>query len=164
MLYILIAVGLGIWICAIQAIRVHRLLTSAIWLAGASALVALMIYLLDAPEVAVIELSVGAGLVTVLFVFAINIAGEEELAIIPVLPKPLVIILIVVNAVLLIVLNLPAFGVELPPVLGGQFTKTMWQERGLDILLQIVLIYSGVLGVLGLLSEKKIHPGEEEQA
>ncbi len=66
-------------VCALQAVRSRRLLMSALWLAGASALVALMMYLLGAPEVAVIELSVGAGLVTVLFVFAINIAGEEPL-------------------------------------------------------------------------------------
>lgn len=42
---------------------------------------------------AVIELSVGAGLVTMLFVFAINIAGDEEtLALshnLPVIPRPL---------------------------------------------------------------------------
>jgi uncharacterized MnhB-related membrane protein len=67
----------GLLVCAVQAVRVQRLLNSALWLAGASALVALLIYMLGAPEVAVIELSVGAGLVTVLFVFAINIAGEE---------------------------------------------------------------------------------------
>ena len=63
--------------CALQAVRGTRLLIAALWLAGASALTALMMFRLGAPEVAVIELSVGAGLVTVLFVFAINIAGEE---------------------------------------------------------------------------------------
>jgi len=53
------------------------LIASALWLAGVSALVSIMCYLLGAYAVAVIELSVGAGLVTVLFVFAISIAGEE---------------------------------------------------------------------------------------
>ena len=67
-------------VCALQAVRAKRLLHSALWLAGASALVALEMYLMGAPEVAVIELSVGAGLVTVLFVFAINIAGEEAIS------------------------------------------------------------------------------------
>lgn len=62
---------------AAQALRARRLLYSALWLAGASALLATIFYQLGAPEVAVIELSVGAGLVTVLFVFAINVAGEE---------------------------------------------------------------------------------------
>ncbi|MDO9122475.1 MAG: NADH-quinone oxidoreductase subunit J, partial [Anaerolineaceae bacterium] len=75
MWYVLISVG--ILACAILAISAKRLLISAIWLAVTSALVALMLFLLGAPQIAVIELSVGAGLVTVLFVFAINISGEE---------------------------------------------------------------------------------------
>ena len=45
--------------------------------------------LLGAPEIAVIELSVGAGLVTVLFVFAINLTGEENLDAKRMMPKPL---------------------------------------------------------------------------
>ena len=65
-----------------------RLLVSALWLAGASALVSLVIYLLGAPGVAVIELSVGAGLVTILFVFAINIAGEEPISRHGLIPRP----------------------------------------------------------------------------
>ena len=71
-----ILIIIGMLLCAVMAVRTQRLLVSALWLAGASALVSLWMYILGAPEVAVIELSVGAGLVTVLFVFAINIAGE----------------------------------------------------------------------------------------
>lgn len=88
MWYALIAAG--ILISAILAISAKRLLISAIWLAFTSALVALMIYLLGAPQLAVIELSVGAGLVTVLFVFAINISGEEAINLVSPLPKVLV--------------------------------------------------------------------------
>jgi uncharacterized MnhB-related membrane protein len=87
MIYILI--GIALLVCAWQAVRSQRLLHSALWLACASALTALIIYILGAPEVAVIELSVGAGLVTVLFVFAINIAGEEALPVVPIIPRPL---------------------------------------------------------------------------
>ena len=55
MWYVLIAVG--IIACAILAISAKRLLISAIWLALSSALVALMLFLLGAPQIAVIELS-----------------------------------------------------------------------------------------------------------
>src|SRR5512133_1206204 len=79
----------GLLVCAVQAVRAPRLLHSALWLAGTSALTALEMYLLGAPEVAVIELSVGAGLVTVLFVFSINIAGEETIVLQPIVPRPL---------------------------------------------------------------------------
>ena len=37
----------------------------------------------------------------------------------------------------------------------------LWQNRVLDVWIQIVLIFSGVMGVLGLLSEKV--PGRKEE-
>ena len=74
-------------ICAIQAIRARRLIVSALWLAGTSAILSLIFYLVGAYLVAVIELSVGAGLVTVLFVFAISIAGEEAVELRSLVPE-----------------------------------------------------------------------------
>jgi NADH:ubiquinone oxidoreductase subunit 6 (subunit J) len=74
---------------AIGAIRARRLLTSAIWLAGVSALISVVFFLYGARQVAVIELSVGAGLVTVLFVFAISIAGDDVVDTRPVIPWPM---------------------------------------------------------------------------
>ena len=50
-----IVIVAGILVCAVQAIRTERLLVSALWLAGTSALVALFMYQLGAPEVAAIE-------------------------------------------------------------------------------------------------------------
>ncbi len=148
---------LGAIVCAVQAIRANRLLASALWLAGTSALVAIMMYILGAPEVAVVELSVGAGLVTVLFVFAINIAGEEVTQVQALIPKPLAWGLIVLSLVLLGWMGMPGLAKNVaqsvPAV--SDFAKTLWELRGLDILVQIVLIFSGVLGVLGLLAEAK---------
>jgi uncharacterized MnhB-related membrane protein len=140
-------------VCAIQAIRAKRLLHAALWLAGTSALVALLLYLLGAYQVAVIELSVGAGLVTVLFVFAINIAGEEAIDLRSLLPRPLAWGLIGLAVVLLGVLIIPSLGGSLPQGGSTQFGQMVWGERRLDTLLQVVLIFSGVMGVLGLLSE-----------
>src|SRR5512136_2242428 len=76
---------------SLEAIRARRLLTSAIWLAGVSALISVVFFLYGARQVAVIELSVGAGLVTVLFVFAISIAGDDIIDTRPILPWPLII-------------------------------------------------------------------------
>lgn len=53
-----------------MSLRAKSLLASALWLAGVSARVAALLYDLGAHEVAVVELSVGAGLVTVLLLFA----------------------------------------------------------------------------------------------
>jgi uncharacterized MnhB-related membrane protein len=141
---------------AFQAIRARGLITSALWLAGVSALSALVLYLYGAHQVAVIELSVGTGLVTVLFVLAINIAGDDALDTRTVLPRPLAI-----GVCLLFVLVLGWFVLSALPVPSttGQgatlFSDIFWQARGLDVLVQVVLIFSGVLGFLGLLSEVK---------
>ena len=148
-----ILILVGTIICAIQAIRSGRLLISALWLAGCSALVALLIYLLGAAEVAVIELSVGAGLVTVIFVFAINIAGEETLAIQKLIPQPVTWTLLALTFLLLAWLILPHLSTVIPAVDNLPFAKVVWESRSLDVLLQVVLIFSGVLGLLGLLAE-----------
>jgi NADH:ubiquinone oxidoreductase subunit 6 (subunit J) len=133
-----------------------------LWLAGASALVALEMYLLGAPEVAVIELSVGAGLVTVLFVFAINIAGEEAMSALPVVPKPLAWVLVAVFVLALGWLTLDILWMHVPVLEPLYFKTVLWENRLLDVLLQIVLMFAGVLGVLGLLAE--IHPSTHETA
>lgn len=155
---------IGMLVCAFMAIRAQRLLLSALWLAGCSALVAVLLYLMGAYQLAVIELSVGAGLVTVLFVFAINIAGEETPAGTAVLPRSLSWALVVISVGLLGWLVLPGFGPQTAVAVDGTFTSQVWGERRLDVLLQIVLIFSGVLGMLGLLAESKPHIGKEHEA
>ena len=135
-----------------QALRARRLLYSALWLAGASATLATFFYQLGAPEVAVIELSVGAGLVTVLFVFAINIAGEEGHLGSSVVPLWAGGTVVLVAAVLIGVLVFPGPAAT-ASVQTGSFAQLLWQARGLDLLVQMVLIFAGVLGLLGLLAE-----------
>ena len=149
--------------CGIQAMRAKRLLAAALWLAGVSAAVATLMYSLGAYEVAVIELSVGAGLVTVLFVFAIALAGEEAMTAPVIVPRLLVLALVLG---LLVVLGL-GFREQLPvasnqllpakgqPAEANDFAAALWQERGLDMLVQVGLIFAGVMGVLGLLAEQK---------
>ena len=148
---------LGILFAAVQAIRAIRLLTAALWLAGVSALLACLLYALGAPEIAVIELSVGAGLVTVLFVFAISIAGDEILQVERVLPKPVAWGLVIIALLLLGWLILP-FSSPPQQVTAVSYAAIFWEQRGLDALVQTGLIFAGVLGVLGLLAGTKTSP------
>ena len=141
----------GAVFCAAQAILANRMLIAALWLAGLSALVAITIYVLGAPQVAVVELSVGAGLVTVLFVFAISVAGDEPMKMSMVIPGTLAWSLILLVVVLLGWTFLTTSG-NAAPTAEQSFTNVFWQQRQLDILVQIVLIFVGVLGVLGLLA------------
>jgi NADH:ubiquinone oxidoreductase subunit 6 (subunit J) len=158
---LIVAAMLG---CAFQAVRGTRLLVSALWLAGASALTAALMFRLGAPEVGVIELSVGAGLVTVLFVFAINIAGEEPpVALRSLVPGPLAVVATLCAVGLGAAMALPTLRTESTTLQPDRFAKVLWESRGLDVLLQVVLIIGGVLAVIGLLTQgradaRKEHP------
>jgi hypothetical protein len=111
--------------------------------------------------VAVIELSVGAGLVTVLFVFAISIAGDEPRPARPVVPPWLSVGL--AGAVMLLLGWLTLGSVKVVSAEPAEsFAAVLWQERGLDVLVQIVLIFAGVLGVLALLAESP-EPAKQAQ-
>jgi NADH:ubiquinone oxidoreductase subunit 6 (subunit J) len=144
-----------ILIFAVQAVRTKQLITSALWLAGVSALCSVLFFLFGAQLVAVIELSVGAGLVTVLFVFAISVAGDDALNAAPIPPRSLSIGLVALFILLLgwfimppVLVASPVSAITNPPL-----AEVLWQERGLDLIVQVVLIFSGVLGLLGLLAE-----------
>ncbi|HEX3050191.1 MAG TPA: NADH-quinone oxidoreductase subunit J [Aggregatilineaceae bacterium] len=142
----------GTVVCAIRAIRARHLLSAALWLAGVSALTALMLYKLGAEQVAVVELSVGAGLVTVLFVFAISIAGDDGLAEREFIPNWFTVGLVGLFLLILGIMLLPLDEMD------GAGSKTamaemLWENRTLDVLLQTVLIFSGVLCLLGLLTD-----------
>jgi len=141
-------------IFAFLAIQAKRLLSSALWLAVASALLAVIFYLMGAQLVAIFELSIGAGLVTVLFVFAIGIAGEEDTNLRSLVPKTLAGGVTIIMFLLLSWFLLPAQSAQ--PSLPEQSVSTViWEQRSLDVLLQIAIIFSGVLGLLGLLAEIK---------
>ena len=120
-----------------------------------------IIYRLGAAEVAVVELSVGAGLVTVLFVFAINIVGDETEQKKPDIPRPLAWVIVVIGLGLLAWMIFPALEIgkfstalALPGGSIDDFRRMVWEERSLDTLLQVVLIFAGVMAVLGLLGNR----------
>jgi len=139
---------------AALAIRARQLISSAIFLAIVSALLSVAIYWLGAPIAAVIELSVGAGLVTVLFVYAINISGESAEEGSTVVSRWLAVSLVILLVGLLAFYLLPFLGKGALSV-EADLSTVIWEQRALDILVQIVLIFSGVLGLLGLLAEAK---------
>jgi uncharacterized MnhB-related membrane protein len=157
--YFYIALGFVMMFCAYRAMVAQSLLSSILYLACVSAAVSVVLYLLGAQQVAVIELSVGAGLVTVLMVYALSVVGDDARDLLSVVPKPLAFGLVMFCAVLVGFMVYPLVD---PPSNGTSFSLTivLWQERVLDVWIQIALIFSGVLGVLGLLSEKAIPVGK----
>jgi NADH:ubiquinone oxidoreductase subunit 6 (subunit J) len=141
-------------IAATQAIRTRSLIRSALWLAVVSAALSILFYKLGAQQVAVIELSVGAGLVTVLFVFAISIAGAETFDEKPLLPKALTWALVLLITGLFLWYVLPVEAID-QVASDPDVASVFWNQRGLDVIVQVVLIFSGVLGLLGVLAEVK---------
>ena len=139
--------------CAYRAMVSKQLLPSALYLACVSALTSVMLYLLGAFEVAVIELSVGAGLVTVLLVYALSVIGEDTYDPSSIIPKPLAFALV---GVIAIIVGWMAYPLVIQPTETGSvlLADVLWKNRALDVWVQVALIFSGVLGVLGLLSEK----------
>lgn len=164
MLYIVVLVG--ILFCAYQAVRDKRLLVSAIWLAGTSALVAVMMYMLGAYQIAVIELSVGAGLVTVLFVFAINIAGDEPIPNFSFIPKWLARLFSIIAVLLIFWQLLPLLNLPLNLNQDAGFQQLVWDNRKADLYLQVVMIFAGVISMLRLLTDehriRRLHPEVQE--
>lgn len=156
-----IALIAGAVVCGLQAVRAPKLMTSALWLAGVSALLSIVFYQMGAPQIAVIELSLGAGLITVLVVFAVSVAGEETSGLISIVPEPLAGFLVAVCA-LLIGLQVLPFGAEQGVAAGAAagvpFREMLWQVRSLDMLVQVVLIFAGIVGVLGLIGQTQHAP------
>ena len=143
----------GAIFCAYRATASKRILSSSLYLACISALTSVAIYMLGATQVAVMELSVGAGLVTVLMVYALSVVGEDALDPKSVISKPLALGLVGVVTALLGWMAYPVIQVTI--ITGDvDLASVLWQSRVLDVWIQIVLIFSGVMGVLGLLSER----------
>lgn len=136
--------------CALQSVRSITLLLASLWLGGVSVATALALYLVGAQELAVIELSVSAGLVMVLLVFAITVLGEPTPQVARIHPGSLLLVtLITVGLILLTLPELPAPSADN----AGQLATTLWHERSLDMLLQLVLLFAGALAVLRLLKQ-----------
>lgn len=144
---------MGVICCAVLAVR-SRPLVASLWLAGLSALTAILLFLFNAPELAAIELSVGAGLITVLLAFAISMAEDESMPV-SFVPRPFAWLLSLTACGLLMWLILP----QLPGVRSlaadSPFFVQVWENRLLDLLVQIAIIITGVIGVLSLLGESK---------
>ena len=153
----------GAIFCAYRATVSKRILSSTLYLACISALTSVVIFMLGATQVAVMELSVGAGLVTVLMVYALSVVGEDALDPTSIISKPLALGLVGAVTILLGWMVYPAIQVTIATG-DVDLASVLWQSRVLDVWIQIVLIFSGVMGVLGLLSERTPRHSEEVHA
>lgn len=158
-------------LAAIWAVMAPRLLIAAIGLAATSVVLSIVIFMLGAPWAAVMELSVCAGLITVVFVSAISLtspmskAEEREFA-----KKkfwrfaPMPVIVAALGALLWLWLGHgpePASLAAALPV-DGEVREVLWNQRPLDLVGQIAVILTGIFGVVVLF--KHLMPHREDEA
>lgn len=153
-LWIYLALVVASIVFGYRAIVSSRILISTLYLAGISAMTAVLLYMLGAYQVAAIELSVGAGLVTVLLVFAISVVGDDAYDPPSIIKKPIAFIGVGLIALMLGAMALPIVGKE-ATMNAGPLSSTLWEQRVLDLWIQMVLIFSGTMGMLGVLAEGK---------
>ena len=130
-----------------------------------SALLAMVMFVLNAGLAAALELSVCAGLITVIFISAISmtrVRTEEEnkarvkdrrrrFALLPV-------ILIVVLCAALFILWPELNSLVIKPEAASELvsgTETLWDKRLVDLLGQVVIVLVGVFGILIFFKEDK---------
>jgi len=163
-----VALVAALMFCAVMVMRAARLLRAALWLAIVSLCVSLILYALGAPQVAALELSIGAGLVTVLIVLAISIAGDDALSAPPVVPRWTALGLTAAALLAFAAAVLPPAAIDIAQAPAQDsavpltFGAVLWQARLPDILLQVALMFVGLLTVLGLLADS--HESTQEAA
>jgi NADH:ubiquinone oxidoreductase subunit 6 (subunit J) len=154
------ALLIGLVLFSVLAIFLKDLLRAAISLAVASLLLGIIFFRMNAPYAGVFEISVVAGLITVLFILTIaltNTAEEVRESRVANIIFPLFfVVFIVIDALVMkgLLQKIPtvASGPE-----AGTFGEVLWKGRTMDLLGQIAVILAGVFSVLALFRKRDKH-------
>jgi NADH:ubiquinone oxidoreductase subunit 6 (subunit J) len=150
----------GLLLFSVLAILLRDLLKSAISLAVASLLLGIVFFRMNAPYAGAFEISVVAGLITVLFILTIALtkAGDEvresRIAnwVFPLVFAAFVVIdALVMKGLLRKIPALPSAAET------GSFGDVLWKGRTLDLVGQIAVILAGVFSVLALFRKRDKH-------
>jgi len=129
------------------------LLYVAVSLATISVVLALVLFLFGANIAGVFELSVCAGLITVLFIATVSLTKDSDQKVETRLPAyfvPLVILIFVGIDYFIIQWVAHSLPASVVPQPSGSFQRVFWELRSADMLGQIGLIGAGVFGILAL--------------
>ena len=151
------ALLIGLVIFSVLAILLKDLLKSAISLALASLLLGIIFFRMNAPYAGVFEISVVAGLITVLFVLTIALTGKGEDVresrlvnwVFPLVFAAFLVIDALVMKSLLGKVPALASGAET-----GSLGEVLWKGRTFDLVGQIAVILAGVFSVLALFRKR----------
>ena len=142
---------------AVLAVFLKDVLLSVLSLATVSALLSVLFFQLGCPVAGVFELSVGAGLITVLVVLTISFIQTRKekrqerkilWALIALAASALVFFLFQTTTRLI-------YPSAIPPAGWGEVGEVLWKLRAFDLVPQVLVVLSAVFGILALLRREK---------
>jgi len=147
----------GLILFSILAILSRNLLRSAISLAVASLLLGIIFFRMNAPYAGVFEISVVAGLITVLFILTIALTkGESDVResnLVRIVFPLFFVVFIIID-----VLVMKSLVQKIPALPGsadqGTFGDVLWKQRTFDLIGQLAIILAGVFSVLALFRKR----------
>lgn len=147
-------------VVALWTVLTPTLLRAAIGLAATSAMLTVLMYQMNSPLAAAFELSVCAGLITVVFISTISLTRPlrtAEAADRVVARKRAFAPVLVVVAWVAALMWMASYvlDVRLPAPLATSVRNVLWTDRRFDLLGQIILIFVGVYGVVILFKEDR---------
>ena len=129
------------------------LLYVAVSLAAGSAILAIVLFHFGANIAGVFELSVCAGLITVLFIATVSLTKDSDMKVETRLPTyfiPLFVLIFIGIDVFVMQWLARSVVTATAPQQPGTFQQVFWGTRSSDILGQVALILAGVFGILSL--------------
>jgi NADH:ubiquinone oxidoreductase subunit 6 (subunit J) len=150
----------GLVLFSVLAILLKDLLKSAISLAVASLFLGIVFFRMNAAYAGVFEISVVAGLITVLFILTIALTkADDEVRESKV--SNLVFPLFFIVFVAIDALVMKGLLQKIPALPGaaesGSFGEVLWKQRTLDLVGQIAVILAGVFAVIALFRKRDHH-------
>jgi len=147
----------GLVLFSILAILSRNLLRSAISLAVASLLLGIIFFRMKAPYAGVFEISVVAGLITVLFILTIALTkGESDVResnLVRIVFPLFFVVFIIIDVLVMksLILKIPALPGSADQ---GTFGDVLWKQRSFDLIGQLAVILAGVFSVLALFRKR----------
>ena len=151
MIQLLLLIALVVF--SILAVLLRDLLKAAISLAIASIFLAIIFFRMNATYAGVFELSVVAGLITVLFISTIALTKGEtdvrESKVVSILFPIFFVLFIIIDIIIMktLINRLTSAHFSAP---AGNFGQVLWGTRTLDLVGQIGVIFAGVFAVIAL--------------
>ena len=150
----------GLVLSSVAAVLLKDLIKAAIGLAAASLFLGILFFRMGAPYAGAFEVSVVAGLITVLFMLTIALTksgGDVKESKAATLVFPVFFILVALIDIFVMKGLLPKLQVLQSGAESGTFSDVLWKQRTFDLVGQLAVILAGVFAVLALFRKKDTH-------